>query len=100
MERVGFFRRERLEFDAPETGGGGNAAAGGYVQAKCANVDELLFAPVVAGHWKHHELWDGTYDLDDLLDILEVMQVKAENERRAHEQAEIEAEMKRGQNYG
>jgi len=36
--------------------------------------------------WKQHELWDGTYTFDDLLDIVEVMQVKAENERRAMEQ--------------
>ncbi len=33
--------------------------------------------------WKQHELWDGTYTLDDLLDIIEMLEVKAENERRA-----------------
>jgi hypothetical protein len=32
-------------------------------------VDEFLFLPVSAGMWKQHELWDGTYTLDDLLDI-------------------------------
>ena len=51
--------------------------------------------PVSAGHWKQHETWDGTYTFDDLLDIVEIMQVKAENERRAREQAEMEAEAKR-----
>lgn len=44
-----------------------------------------MYAPVAAGLWRQHELWDGTYTLDDLLDIIEVMQVKAENERRALE---------------
>lgn len=46
------------------------------------NVDEVLFLPVAAGLWQQHELWDGTYTLNDLLDILEVLQVKNENERR------------------
>lgn len=35
--------------------------------------------------WKQHEVWDGTYNLDDLLDAHEIMQVKYENERRAIE---------------
>lgn len=42
-------------------------------------------APVLAGHWRQHETWDGTYTLDDLLDIREVIAVKNENERRARE---------------
>ena len=37
--------------------------------------------PVAAGLWQQHELWDGTYPLNDLLDILEVLQVRQENER-------------------
>ena len=41
-----------------------------------------MFAPVIAGHWRQKELSDGTYDLDDLLDILEVMTVQSENEAR------------------
>ena len=49
------------------------------------NIDELAFLPVAAGLWKQHELWDGTYTLDDLLDILELLQVTRENERRARE---------------
>jgi len=35
--------------------------------------------------WRQHELWDGTYTLDDLMDCIELMKVKAENERRALE---------------
>ena len=46
-------------------------------------MDEFLFLPVSAGMWKQHELWDGTYTLDDLLDIVELIQVKHENEWRA-----------------
>ena len=50
-------------------------------------MDEFLFLPVSVGMWKQHELWDGTYTLDDLLDIVELIRVKRENERRAAEAA-------------
>lgn len=39
----------------------------------------------MAGHWKQHEAWDGTYTIDDLLDWYEMQAVKAENERRKQE---------------
>ena len=41
--------------------------------------------PVAAGMWRQHELWDGTYTFDDLLDISELIQVRRENEIRAAE---------------
>lgn len=41
--------------------------------------------PVAAGMWRQHEMWDGTYTLDDLLDIIELIRVTRENERRAAE---------------
>jgi hypothetical protein len=50
-------------------------------------VDEFLFLPVSTGMWRQHECWDGTYTLDDLLDITELIRVKRENERRAAEAA-------------
>ena len=53
--------------------------------ASCPNVDEFLFMPVAAGFWRQQELWDGTYTLDDLLDITELIRVKRENEYRAYE---------------
>ena len=53
--------------------------------AECPNLDEFLFLPVSAGMWKQHELWDGTYTLDDLLDAVEVIRVRRENEQRALE---------------
>ena len=37
--------------------------------------------------WAQHELWDGTYTWDDLMDITELLRVKAENERRSMEAA-------------
>ena len=40
------------------------------------------------GLWRQHELWDGTYTLDDLLDAVEVIRVRRENERRAAEAAQ------------
>ena len=37
--------------------------------------------------WRQHVLWDGTYTLDDLLDIAELICVRRENEKRAAEAA-------------
>ena len=39
--------------------------------------------------WKQHELWDGTYTLDDLLDIVELIRVRRANENRAAEAARV-----------
>ena len=41
-----------------------------------------VYAPVIAGMWKQHELWDGTYTLDDLIDAHEMLLVGNENKRR------------------
>ena len=58
--------------------------------AECPNLDEFLFLPVSAGLWKQHELWDGTYTLDDLLDAAELISVKRENNIRAAEAARMQ----------
>ena len=42
---------------------------------------------MAAGLWQQHELWDGTYTLDDFLDAVELIQVRRENENRAAEAA-------------
>ena len=78
MDAAGFFRRRRDGFPPRRAG---------YAPAMCPNIDELLFLPVAAGHWRQHELWDGTYTLDDLLDITELIRVRRENEIRAAEAA-------------
>ena len=78
MDARGFFRRGRLSLPYREPA---------YVSVSCPNIDEFLFLPVAAGHWRQHELWDGTYTLDDLLDITEMIRVMRENERRAAEAA-------------
>lgn len=83
MGDIRFFRRKPLDFN-PET-------TLEFIPAKAVNVDEFLYGPVLSGLWKQHELWDGTYTLDDLLDINELLQVKKENERRAVEAAERKA---------
>ena len=54
-----------------------------YLPVTCPNIDEFLFLPVALGYWKQYELWDGTYTLDDLLDIAELAEVRRENETRA-----------------
>ena len=47
-----------------------------------ADYEVFAYAPVVAGWWRQHEAWDGTYDFDDLLDAHELLAVKAANEAR------------------
>ena len=59
----------------------------GYIPLTCPNIDEFLFLPVAEGFWRQHELWDGTYNLDDLLDITELIRVRRANEIRAAETA-------------
>ena len=76
MDAGGFFRRGRLGLPYREPG---------YVSVSCPNIDEFLFLPVAAGYWRQHELWDGTYTLDDLLDIVELIRVRNENQVRAAE---------------
>ena len=74
MESGGFFRRRRVGFVGHPPG---------FIPAEAPNIDELAFLPVAAGFWKQHEIWDGTYTLDDLMDIVELIQVSNENQRRA-----------------
>lgn len=47
--------------------------------------------PVEAGLWKLHETFDGTYTVDDLLDINEVLDIKLENKIRVEEWKERRA---------
>lgn len=44
--------------------------------------------PVMAGLWKQHETFDGTYTLDDLIDAHEMLDLKEENQSRAQAWAE------------
>jgi hypothetical protein len=53
-------------------------------------VDAFLYAPVTAEMWQQHEVWDGTYTLDDLLDAHEILAVKHENQKRAYEDSKRE----------
>jgi hypothetical protein len=41
-----------------------------------------VWRPVASGLWKQHEAFDGTYDVQDLCDVLEFLDVKEENTRR------------------
>jgi len=56
----------------------------GWEPANYANLDSLLMRPVEAGLWKLRETFDGTYIIDDLLDINEVMDVMLENKYRSY----------------
>jgi hypothetical protein len=50
----------------------------------------------MAGHWKQHELRDGTYNYIDHLDILEMMNVYNENNFRDYERKRKEQELRNG----
>ena len=76
MDAAGFFSRRRPAFLSRPPA---------FLPAEAPNIDELAFLPVAAGLWRQHELWDGTYTLDDLLDAVELLQVMTENQRRAAE---------------
>jgi len=73
VESCGFFRRQRVGFVSSPPG---------FIPAETVNIDEMAFLPVAAGYWRQHEMWDGTYTLDDLMDIVELIQVSNENQRR------------------
>lgn len=45
----------------------------------------FLYNLVIQGYWKQHELWDGTYVLTDVIDLLEALGIKAETERIVYE---------------
>ena len=64
MVAGGFFRRSRVKEPA-----GGRVSG----EIEMPNVDEFAFLPVIYGFWRQHEVWDGTYTIDDLLDIVEVI---------------------------
>ncbi len=49
----------------------------------------LLWIPVGAGLWKQHELWDGTYTAEDLVDVLEFLEIKDVNEKLYQEYVKL-----------
>lgn len=53
----------------------------------------FAYAPVIAGDWQQHQVWDGTYLYDDLLDWHEMNMVKKENERRVYEYQQQQREL-------
>ncbi|APF21190.1 DUF6889 family protein [Clostridium butyricum] len=44
----------------------------------------------MAGMWKQHEVWDGTYSFDDLLNAHEMIDVRNENEARSIDNSRME----------
>lgn len=40
------------------------------------------FMPVLNGFWRQYELWDGTYNLYDLIDIHKAVEAKSINESK------------------
>lgn len=56
----------------------------------------FAYAPVAAGAWQQHQVWDGTYTYEDLLDWHEMKTVQNENERRVNEYYQQQSEMNNG----
>jgi len=52
--------------------------------------------PVAKKFWKQHELWDGTYTLEDFLDIMELITVMDENEYREQENSKLQQQLQGG----
>jgi hypothetical protein len=50
----------------------------------------------MAGAWQQHQVWDGTYLYEDLLDWHEMQMVKNENERRVQEYNQIQSGLNNG----
>lgn len=46
----------------------------------------------MSGVWRQHEVWDGTYDFGDLLDVHEMLDVVEENKRRYADYAKRQEE--------
>lgn len=40
-----------------------------------------MYQPVIMGYWRQHELWDGTYTVGDLLEILYHMKENMKRQR-------------------
>jgi hypothetical protein len=59
----------------------------GYSPAETVNIDDKIAAVVASGMWKQKEAKDGTYNYFDLLDTLEILMVRNENNRRSIEYA-------------
>jgi hypothetical protein len=48
-------------------------------------INAMVWRPVAAGLWRQCEMFDGTYDVQDLADVLEYLEIKDENTRRFEE---------------
>ena len=81
-----FFRRKELGF-TPKV-------ERAWQAVEPVNYDAFLYTPVAEGLWQQHEVWDGTYTLEDLLDAHEMLAIRAENDKRARDWAEMEREMR------
>jgi hypothetical protein len=72
VQLLGFFLR----------GGAGDARGNpGFDAVDFPSLDAFLWRPVMAGMWRQHELFDGTYSFDDLLQVHEFLDTREENER-------------------
>lgn len=79
MGLYGFFR-----YRAVNTG---RNAGISYIPLTDDRIDSFLYYPVIAEMWKQHEVWDGTYTVDDLINAHIILDLKTENTIRLRESA-------------
>ena len=53
----------------------------------------FAYAPVLAGAWQQHQVWDGTYTFTDLLNWHDMNDIKNENEKRIRNYFEAQREL-------
>ena len=82
MEPLLFFARELARAEV------GMDELAGYEPAAFPTLDALLWRPVGAGMWRQCETFDGTYDCEDFIQVIEYLDVKDENQKRYAEWSE------------
>lgn len=54
--------------------------SGGFEPVPFPTIDPLIWMPISANLWRQHEASDGTYDVEDLVDVVEFLQTKDRNQ--------------------
>lgn len=57
----------------------------GFEPVAFPTLNPLLWRPIAAGLWRQYEAYDGTYDIQDLYEVIEYLETKEENQRRLEE---------------
>jgi hypothetical protein len=73
VQHCAFFYRVQVDVDGPGVE---------FEPVGHPSLNAYLYRPVLAGMWTHREAVDGTFTFADLMDVHELLDVKAANEIR------------------